>query len=63
MSQVSMVSYAEFITQEKAKALGDTRSLGELRSAAKSGGKCEVCGEPVWRYGGCAGCRRGGMWD
>jgi len=49
-------NFAEFITPEKAKELGDKRSLEELQSLAQSKGKCDVCGEPVWKYGGCGMC-------
>ena len=44
-----------FITPEQAKEQGDTRTLKELRRAAKSRGKCQ-CGQPIWRYGGCGLC-------
>ena len=49
-------NYAEFITPEKAKELGDKRSLEELQSLARTEGKCEVCGEPIWKYAGCGMC-------
>jgi hypothetical protein len=57
-----MNNYAEYITPEKAKEIGDGRSLEELKRLAKSKGKCVVCGAPVWKYAGqglCFTCTTG----
>jgi len=51
-----MNNYAGFITPEQAQAKGDSRSLAELRRLANTNGECEVCGEPIWKYGGCGLC-------
>ena len=51
-----MNNYARYITPEQAQANGDSRTLKELRRLARSNEKCEVCGEPAWRYGGCGLC-------
>jgi uncharacterized Zn finger protein (UPF0148 family) len=57
-----MSNFAGFISPERAKALGDTRSLEELRQLAKTNGTCSNCGEPIWRYAGnglCFSCTTG----
>lgn len=48
--------FGEYITPEKAKELGDSRSLKDLQRAARSKQKCEVCGQPAWKYGGLGMC-------
>ena len=57
-----MNNYAEYITPEKAKELGDTRTLEEIRDCLKSRKKCIVCKAPTWKYGGqdmCFTCTTG----
>lgn len=46
-----------YITPEKAKELGDERSIEVLRALAEADpGECDVCGEEAWKYGGTGMC-------
>ena len=51
-----MNNFAEYITIDKAKELGDSRSKKEILQMAKSNKKCINCGQPSWRLGGCGLC-------
>jgi hypothetical protein len=48
--------FAKYITPEQAIEMGDTRSLKELRRLASSNGNCEVCEQPIWKFGGTGMC-------
>jgi len=45
-----------YITPERAKEIGDTRSLKELRKLAATDGQCEVCDAPIWKFAGTGMC-------
>lgn len=42
--------------QERVLNPDTPRDLAYFIEAAKSGGACDSCGEPAWRYGGCGLC-------
>lgn len=46
-----MNNFAKYLTPKQAKRLGDDRTLKELEEAAKDDSECDVCGQPIWRYG------------
>ena len=35
---------------------GVTETIEDLRALAAQDGECMVCGDPVWRLGGCGMC-------
>jgi hypothetical protein len=58
-----MNNFAEYITPERAKENGDSRSLAALKAlAARKDRICENCDEMAWRLGGvglCFSCTTG----
>lgn len=48
---IPFYTFAGYITPERAKEGGDTRSLAELRARAKINRRCFNCENPVWRFG------------
>jgi hypothetical protein len=45
-----------FVTPEEYFKLSQVHSLDELRTLAGDQRMCLVCGQPVWRLGGCGLC-------
>lgn len=35
---------------------GDIHDIKHYQKLARASGECEVCGQPVWRFGGCGMC-------
>ena len=50
-----MNNFGTYMTPEKMKQQGDSRTIEELRKLARTSGKCH-CGENIWRAGGCGLC-------
>lgn len=44
-----------YVTPEKAKEVGDKRSLSELKVLVKKDEKCD-CGRPAWKFAGLGMC-------
>jgi ribosomal protein S14 len=56
------MNFAEYITPEEAHKLMPEVPLKEWRRRARSKAKCEVCGQPTWKYadtGLCFTCTTG----
>ena len=53
-----MNNFAEYITAEEAYKLNKEsgKSLAYWEKLARSRAKCEVCGQPAWKYAGTGLC-------
>jgi hypothetical protein len=45
-----------FNIQQTSPKTQNAHTLEELKRMSKNKGKCEVCGEPVWKLGDCGLC-------